>query len=366
MLSPSSVRLDVRAAGGSYPLTIGRGLGPAVEACLSELREAGARLAAVADAGARKALASRYAFLLEAFPLLEIPPGESSKSLAQYAKAVDFFAASGLGRDGVAIAFGGGVAGDLAGFAAATYLRGIRLVQIPTTLLAMVDSSVGGKTGVNIDAGKNLVGAFHQPMAVFADTECLSALPPREFAAGMAEVIKYGLLAEAALFESLERAPLTRWSDERLSEVVARCCQIKADIVSADERETAVSGGRALLNLGHTFGHAIENVAGYGQYLHGEAVAIGLAAAARLSHRLGAIGPSEVSRVDAALEAHGLPARLARPLPLEGLMRAMGRDKKARAGRLRFVALAAIGQAVTAEAVPAADAEAVWRAVGAA
>src|SRR6185295_4410937 len=194
-----------------------------------------------------------------------------------------------LDRGGVLFAVGGGVIGDLGGFAAAAWLRGIEYYQVPTTLLAMVDSSVGGKTGINLASGKNLVGAFHQPRAVFISTGLLSTLPPREFAAGMAEVIKYGLLGDAPLFAQLEEAPLTI-ANARLAAVVRQCCALKARIVEADERETAKEGGRALLNLGHTFGHAIENVAGYGEYLHGEAVAIGLCAAARLSQKLGYIG----------------------------------------------------------------------------
>src|SRR5690606_17551335 len=202
-----------------------------------------------------------------------------------------------LDRTSALMAVGGGVIGDLAGFAAASYLRGIEFLQVPTTLLAMVDSSVGGKTGITLKAGKTLVGAFHQPQAVFIGTDVLATLPPREFAAGMAEVIKYGLLGDAALLAELEREPLTV-GDGRLAGVIRRCCEIKAGIVAADERETAKDGGRALLNLGHTFGHAVEQVAGYGAYLHGEAVAVGLCAAARLSQKLGYIGDAEVARVD--------------------------------------------------------------------
>jgi 3-dehydroquinate synthase len=269
-----------------------------------------------------------------------------------------------LDRTGVLFVLGGGVIGDLGGFAAATYLRGIDYFQVPTTLLAMVDSSVGGKTGVNLKAGKNLAGAFHQPRGVFIATDFLATLPPREFAAGMAEVIKYGLLGDADLFTQLERSPLTAASAE-LPAVIRRCCTIKARMVEADECERAPEDGRALLNLGHTFGHAIEQATGYGRYLHGEAVAIGLAAAARLSRELGPLAAADVARVDAVLTAHALPARMGTPLPVAALMTAMARDKKVRAGLPRFVIMPRLGQAVTRDDVPPAAVEAVWREVGA-
>jgi 3-dehydroquinate synthase len=277
---------------------------------------------------------------------------------------LDFLAEQRLDRSGALFAVGGGVIGDLAGFAAAAYLRGIDYYQVPTTLLAMVDSSVGGKTGINLKAGKNLAGAFHQPRGVFIATEMLATLPAREFAAGMAEVIKYGLLGDAGLFGRLEQSPLTVASPD-LPAVIRRCCAIKARIVEADEREQAKAGGRALLNLGHTFGHAIEQATGYGQYLHGEAVAIGLAAATRLSQKLGHVAAADVVRVDAVLSAHALPTRLTAALPATGLIAAMTRDKKVRAGMPRFVVLARLGEAVTLEDVPPALVGEVWREVGA-
>jgi 3-dehydroquinate synthetase len=255
------------------------------------------------------------------------------------------------------------VGGDLAGFAAACYLRGVDYYQIPTTLLAMVDSSVGGKTGVNLKAGKNLAGAFHQPKRVFISTGFLKLLPPREFSAGMAEVIKAALLGDKLLFEDLERAPLIA-SDLRLAWVVRVCCGIKSALVEADERETAAEGGRALLNLGHTFGHAIEQATGYGSYLHGEAVAVGLCAAARLSRRLGMLADADVARIERVVSAHALPTRARTPLAIPGLMAAMARDKKARAGALRFVLLSSLGKAVVRPDVPSAEVEAVWREVG--
>ena len=243
-------------------------------------------------------------------------------------------------------------------------MRGVDYFQVPTTLLAMVDSSVGGKTGINLKAGKNLAGAFHQPRAVFVATESLQTLPPREFAAGMAEVIKYGLLGDAGLFGRLERSPLTVSSSD-LPAVIRRCCELKAGIVEADERELAPEGGRALLNLGHTFGHAIEQVTGYGRYLHGEAVAVGLVAAARLSAQLGHLSAADVARVEAVLAAHRLPVRLVEPLPLARLLAAMTRDKKVRAGLPRFVVLVRLGEAVTREGIPAAAVESAWREAGA-
>jgi 3-dehydroquinate synthase len=231
-------------------------------------------------------------------------------------------------------------------------------------LLAMVDSSVGGKTGVNLRAGKNLAGAFHQPRGVFIATKFLATLPAREFAAGMAEVIKYGLLGDAGLFEQLEHSPLTLASAE-LPAVIRRCCAIKARIVEADERERAPKGGRALLNLGHTFGHAIEQATGYRRYLHGEAVAVGLASVARLSQQLGHLTAADVARIEAVLSAHALPVRLVAALPVSELMAAMTRDKKARSGMPRFVILPRLGEAATRDGILPALVEATWRQVGA-
>ncbi len=357
--------LRVNLGERSYDLFFGAGILGRLRAELDAARVVGRRVAVVTDTQ----IALRQAGALEAlggdYPRLVLPAGEGTKCLAQLGRVWDFLAEHRLDRGSLLVAVGGGVIGDLAGFAAASYLRGIPFIQVPTTLLAMVDSSVGGKTGINLGAGKNLVGAFHQPAAVHVDTALLATLPPREFAAGMAEVIKYGLLGDAALLARLEREPLTFASGD-LAAVVRRCCAIKAGIVEADERETAAEGGRALLNLGHTFGHAIEQVTGYGVYLHGEAVAVGLCAAARLSEKLGLVGASMVSRVDAVVAAHGLPVRLREPLPLDSLAAAMGRDKKVRAGGLRFVVLRAPGEAATLGGVDPALAAAAFREVGAA
>jgi 3-dehydroquinate synthase len=306
-------------------------------------------------------------FLADAFgatPRLILSAGERTKSLESLGKVLDFLAANRVNRQGVLWVVGGGVMGDLGGFSAASYLRGIQYVQVPTTLLAMVDSSVGGKTGINLSAGKNLVGAFHHPKEVFIGREFLQTLPPREFAAGMAEIIKYGLLGDVGLFGQLEAQPVDVRS-AALPAVIRRCCQLKAAIVKADEFERAAEGGRALLNLGHTFGHAIEQVTGYTTYLHGEGVAIGLVAAARLSHKLGHLTPADIERVERTVAAHNLPIRLRGPLPLAELQNATTRDKKNRAGGVRFVILNALGQAATRSGVAPSTVEAVWREVGA-
>lgn len=307
------------------------------------------------------------AFLTQGFgsaPRLIVAAGEKSKSLENFGRVLDFLAANRINRQGLLWVVGGGVMGDLGGFAAASYLRGIRYVQVPTTLLAMVDSSVGGKTGINLAAGKNLVGAFHHPQAVFIAMNFLATLPSREFAAGMAEVIKYGLLGDAALFAKLEKTALTP-AHADLAEVIRRCCQLKAGIVRADEHETAAEGGRALLNLGHTFGHAIEQVTNYTAYLHGEAVAIGLAGAARLSHKLGLIPEDDVVRIERVVTAHQLPVKLRGPLPVADLQAATTRDKKNRAEGVRFVILSSLGAAATRSGIPPAAVESVWRELGA-
>lgn len=349
----------------SYPIHFGNGLAPALAAAVAEARAAGRRLLVITDDGVRAAARSWFDGPLAGLPLLVVPRGEGSKSLQQFGRLCELVAAERIDRGGAIVAVGGGVVGDLAGFVAASYLRGIDFWQVPTTLLAMVDSAVGGKTGVNLSAGKNLVGAFHQPRAVYCDMALLATLPPREFAAGMAEVIKYGLLADAELFAALETGRPMTAGDERLAGVVRRCCAIKAAIVRDDERELAPSGGRALLNLGHTFAHAVEAVAGYGEYLHGEAVAIGLVAAAELSARLGLVPAADVDRVRRVVEAHALPVRLRQALPAAALLEAMRRDKKVKHGRLRFVVLEAVGRAATREDIPPEPVAEIWSGLGA-
>lgn len=356
--------LTVNLGERSYPLYFGADLKTEIRSAITALQAAGRKVAVITDRRLNEYQGATMQALCGDLPRFVCEPGEESKSLRVYGAALDFLAAEKIDRSGVVLAIGGGVIGDLAGFVAASYLRGLEFIQIPTTLLAMVDSSVGGKTGINLKAGKNLVGAFHQPKAVYIATNLLGSLPPREFAAGMAEVIKYGLLGDRQLFEQLERAPLTVRSAE-LASVIRTCCALKAKVVEADERETAKEGGRALLNLGHTFGHAIEQVTGYGEYLHGEAVAIGLAAAARLSVKLALIARTDVERVERVLAAHQLPLRLRAPLPLEALMNAVARDKKVRAGMPRFVVLNALGDAATRSGIDQNLVESSFREVGA-
>lgn len=356
--------LTVELGEKSYPIHFSGDVSEAIEQAVADAAKQGRRSVLLTDKGVAGALGG---FLQKAFgstPCLTVAAGEKSKSLESFGGVQDFLAANKVTRQGLLWVVGGGVMGDLGGFAAASYLRGIQYVQVPTTLLAMVDSSVGGKTGINLAAGKNLVGAFHHPQAVYIGLDFLATLPPREFAAGMAEVIKYGLLGDAALFARLEKATLTP-AQADLAGVVRRCCELKAEIVRADEYETAAEGGRALLNLGHTFGHAIEQVTGYTAYLHGEAVGIGLAGAARLSQKLGLIPAGDVARIERVLAAHQLPVRLRAPLPVGDLQAATTRDKKNRADGVRFVVLDSLGAAATRSGIPPATVEAVWRELGA-
>jgi 3-dehydroquinate synthase len=281
-----------------------------------------------------------------------VPAGETAKSLRTVQHCYDRLAAHRLERKSFIVALGGGVVGDLAGFVAATYLRGISFVQVPTTLLAQVDSSVGGKTGVNLKAGKNLVGAFHQPRLVLCDLKTLRALPEREFRAGLAEVIKYGIIYDAALFRRLERnldRLLAR--DERyLAHVIARSCAIKAEVVGQDETET---GLRAILNFGHTIGHAIENISGYGKYLHGEAIAIGQTAAAWISTRLTGLPERDAMRISGLLAAASLPTIIRlNERQRERLFAAMRLDKKVSGGEIKFVLAERIGKVAWGRQVP--------------
>ena len=356
--------LTVNLGDRSYPIVFGPNLTTEVRAKADSLLAKGRQAVLLTDENLVEHQLQALHEMFDDVPTLVVAPGEGAKSLGEFGRVLDFLAGRKVDRTGALFAVGGGVVGDLGGFAAASYLRGIDFFQVPTTLLAMVDSAVGGKTGINLAAGKNLVGAFHQPRGVFVSTDLLATLPAREFAAGMAEVIKYGLLGDPALFAQLESATLTAASRD-LTTVIRRCCALKARIVELDERESAKNGGRALLNLGHTFGHAVEQATDYGVYLHGEAVAVGLCAAARLSQKLGYIPAADVARIEAVVAAHGLPVRLRAPLPLAGLLAAMARDKKVRAGVPRFVVLKKIGMAVTEEGVAPELVEASFREVGA-
>jgi len=359
-----SAGLTVNLGERSYPISFGSDLTGEIRGKVAAFISAGRDVVVLTD---QNLIDHQFGALHEMFPDLPmhiVAPGEATKSLAEFGRVLDFLAEQRMDRTGVLFAVGGGVIGDLGGFAAASYLRGIDYFQVPTTMLAMVDSSVGGKTGINLPVGKNLVGAFHQPRGVFISTNLLATLPPREFSAGTAEVIKYGLLGDAALFGQLEYAALTAASPS-LGGIIQRCCALKGRIVELDEREQAKDGGRALLNLGHTFGHAIEQVTGYEAYLHGEAVAIGLCAMARLSQKLGLLNPADIKRIETVVAAHALPVCLRKPLPLADLLAATARDKKIRAGLPRFIVLKKIGGAVTYDSVPPALVEASFREVGA-
>ncbi|WP_202844324.1 3-dehydroquinate synthase [Luteimonas saliphila] len=280
-----------------------------------------------------------------------LPAGEASKTLDGFGRAITAIADAGMRRDATVYALGGGVVGDLAGFAAAAWMRGIDCVQLPTTLLAMVDSSVGGKTAVDLPQGKNLVGAFHPPRAVLADTATLRTLPPRELRAGLAEVVKYGAIVDAPFLDWLEAQAdaLLAGDDDALAEAIARSCAHKAAIV---ERDPFEHGERALLNFGHTFGHAIETEQGYGGLVHGEAVAVGMVQAARLSERLGLASPADTARLRSLLQRLGLPVDPPPGLDADALIAHMRLDKKAQSGGLRFIVWDGAGRARVLADVP--------------
>ncbi|MBW4489587.1 MAG: 3-dehydroquinate synthase [Trichocoleus desertorum ATA4-8-CV12] len=283
-----------------------------------------------------------------------LPAGERYKTPASLQKIYDVALENRLERSSTILALGGGVIGDMAGFAAATWLRGINFVQVPTTLLAMVDASIGGKTGVNHPRGKNLIGAFHQPKLVLIDPQVLKTLPAREFRAGMAEVIKYGIIWDAELFEKLEQSPrldqLRYISDELLQEILTRSCQAKAHVVSKDEKE---AGLRAILNYGHTIGHAVESLTGYKVVNHGEAVAIGMVAAGQIAVDLGLWDQAASDRQLALIEKTGLPTKLPEGLDIEAIADSLQSDKKVQDGRVRFILPTQIGAVTITDQVPA-------------
>jgi 3-dehydroquinate synthase len=287
--------------------------------------------------------------------LIVVEAGEPSKAVGIAESAWEKLLDIGADRQTVVAALGGGVVGDLAGFIAATYARGLRYLQIPTTLLAQVDSSVGGKVGINLSRAKNMVGAFWQPIGVLIDTDVLRTLPRREFVSGLAEVVKYGVILDAEFFAYLEDhvAELNDRQPDVLRHIIARSCRLKADVVEADERETG--GGRAVLNYGHTYAHALETVLGYGELLHGEAVAIGMMCAARLAERLHRVDSAFVNRQESLLIALGLLVELP-PVDHDALLDAMARDKKSQAGRLRFVLPTRLGHVELVGDVSNADA----------
>ena len=337
-------RLDVALGARSYPIHIGRGL--LSDTALWQALLPGRHVLLLTDAhvAAHHLDTLRAALPPRQLQVEILPPGEQEKSLERFGALMHALARLGASRDAAIVALGGGVVGDLAGFAAACWMRGIRFVQAPTTLLAMVDSSVGGKTAVDLPEGKNLVGAFHQPAAVLADTATLETLPDRELRAGLAEVIKYGALGDAAFLDWLDdrREALLARDPDTLGEAIARSCAHKAGIVARDETE---QGERALLNLGHTFGHAIEAEQGFDGLRHGEAVAVGMVLAARLSARLGRAPDHDAARLDALLQSFGLPTRVPAGLDPERLLARMRLDKKNISGRLRLVLWRGAGRA---------------------
>jgi 3-dehydroquinate synthase len=347
--------VSVQLGNRSYAIKIAPGLLERLGGECARLK-LGARCAIITDTHVGKIFA-RAAFesLVRAGfePLLVVvPAGETVKSLKSAQSCYDRLASHRLERKSFIIALGGGVVGDLAGFVAATYLRGIPFVQVPTTLLAQVDSSVGGKTGVNLQAGKNLVGAFYQPQLVLCDLDALKTLPEREFRAGLAEVIKYGVIYDAILFAQLERnlPKLLQRDTATLAAVVARCCEIKADVVGQDETE---NGLRAILNFGHTIGHAIENSSGYGKFLHGEAISIGQVAAARLSQKILGLPSGDVERIEKLFVHAGLPVKIKlNAVQRKKLFAAMKLDKKVSGGETKFVLAEKIGKVSWGRKVP--------------
>lgn len=360
-LSRRPVQLPIALSNARYDVVIGTGLISRAGALLAPLLPQKNVVIITDENVAARHLPKLHDSLSETditFRTLVVKPGEHSKSFATYERLVNDILESGVERKTTIIAFGGGVVGDLAGFIAASTLRGLPFVQIPTTLLSQVDSSVGGKTGINTRWGKNLVGAFHQPLCVLADTAALATLPRRELVAGYAEIVKSGLIGDPALFEWCEKngAAVLDGDPEAQIEAVRQACAFKARVVAADEREQQSSNGRALLNLGHTFGHALEAELGYdGRLLHGEGVAIGLNLAFALSVRLGLCPQTDLDRVMAHLTRLKMPTHirdLAHTFSAKGLMAHMQRDKKMQDGKLSFVLTHGIGQAFTTRDVP--------------
>ena len=348
--------VNVPLGARSYEIKIGSGLLRNLGRYCADLK-LGSRCAVISD----RNVAPRFAKAVQASlkkagfesVLITVPAGETAKRIKVVEQCYDALAKHRLERKSFIVALGGGVVGDLAGFVAATYLRGIAFVQVPTTLLAQVDSSVGGKVGVNLKSGKNLVGSFHQPRLGLCDIDTLRTLPTRELRAGLAEVIKYGIIYDATLFEQLERdlAKLLKRNPKTLTEVIARCCEIKAEVVGQDETE---SGLRAILNFGHTIGHAIENISGYGKYLHGEAISIGQVAAASISAGMLGLTPAETERIRYIFKKADLPTQIRLDaIQRKKLLSAMRLDKKVSGGEIKFVLAKRIGETVWGQKVPA-------------
>lgn len=349
-MSQEVAEVRVALADRSYDIRIGAGLLAEVTDFVSD--RGGARhVAVVTDTNVDElyadALADQFIEAGVEAHVLIVDAGETSKSTEVIADLWQTMLDEGCDRQTVVIAVGGGVVGDIAGFVAASYARGLRFFQVPTTLLSQVDSSVGGKTGVNLEGAKNMVGAFWQPEGVLIDTEVLTSLPEREYRAGLAEVVKYGVILDEAFFSYLEQNASTVMDRDpaTLREIIARSCRLKADVVEADEREQ--SGQRAKLNYGHTFGHALEAVTDYGHFLHGEAIAIGMICASRLAEAMGRIDRQATERQIALLEKFGLPIAIPEGIDLDEVSSLMWRDKKVREGQINFVLPTRIGHVET-------------------
>ena len=345
-MTPTTLTVDL--GDRAYPIHIGTGL---LEAAGLYAPHVNGRLAAVVtNVTVAPLFAARVEAALQAAGArtlrIELPDGEEHKQWQTLDRIFAALLEAQADRRTILVALGGGVVGDMAGFAASTYQRGVQHLQVPTTLLAQVDSSVGGKTAINHALGKNMVGTFHQPAAVIVDTATLTTLPAREYAAGLAEVVKYGAIVDVDFLGWLEEHASRLLAREAgtLAHAIRRSCEIKADVVARDERE---SGVRALLNFGHTFGHAVESAAGYGTWLHGEAVAMGMALAARFSVRQGRIPAADAERLERLLERMGLPVR-APAFPLDTWLEYMGRDKKNEGGRITLILLERLGHAIVA------------------
>ncbi|MGD9905834.1 MAG: 3-dehydroquinate synthase [Vicinamibacterales bacterium] len=349
-MSPTVI--PVRARDGDYVIEVARGIRTRIGPALDAAGLSGARIAVTsprvwaAQGRAIRSVGTRSRSVV-------VDDGERAKTMRTVGRVHDALVDAGADRAAIVVAIGGGVIGDLVGFAAATYLRGVRLVQVPTTLMAQVDSAIGGKVGVNHPRGKNLIGAFHAPRRVLVDPDALTTLPAREFRAGLYEVIKYGVIASAPLLDRLDERldDLLRQRGDTLADVVATCCRIKAEIVSADERE---SGLRRVLNFGHTAGHALEAASGYGRLLHGEAVALGMRVALALGVSRGVTPADLASRVGTLLDRLGPVPSVAR-LPLTTVLAAIGRDKKVVDRTLHFIAATAAGATTTLTDVTSAE-----------
>ena len=355
------IRLEVRSAQMTYPVLIGSGLVKGLGALLAAEGLAGS-VQVVSCGPVWRKQGRQLRPLTTSRPVALIPDGERAKTLSTVERIYDALIKSRIDRSGVLIAFGGGVTGDVAGFAAASYLRGIRFVQVPTTLLAQVDSAIGGKVGVNLRSGKNLVGAFHPPSLVVCDPDVLKSLPPREFRAGLYEVIKYGIIASRDLFDQIDRdLPAILERDPGvLTPLIAECCRIKAAVVSEDERET---GLRRTLNFGHTVGHALEAVTSYRRFLHGEAIGFGMVAAARLSVARGTLAEDDAQRIARLIDRLGTRPRV-NDLRVKNTLAATGRDKKVVAGRLHFVLADGIGRTRIANDISSEELASAMRGLG--